>query len=79
MVPADFRVTGMPRRIRDKSSRAPVRRDVGNANLAESVPTAVPMAQFGMNQVCEQFYAIYDARAGPGEVSVGVHGEDAVI
>ena len=48
-------------------------------NLAEGVPTAAPIAQFGMNQVREQFHAIYDARAGPGEVSVGVHGENAVI
>ena len=32
-----------------------------------------------MNQVRKQFDTIYDARAGPGEVSVGVHGEDPII
>jgi hypothetical protein len=48
-------------------------------NLSESVPTSAPIAQFGMDQVREQFHAIYDARAGPGEVSVGVHGENPVI
>jgi len=48
-------------------------------NLSESVPTSAPIAQFGMDQVREQFHAIYGARAGPGEVSVGVHGENPVI
>jgi hypothetical protein len=51
---------------------------LGKVNLSESVPTAAPIPQFGMNQVRKQFDTIYDARAGPGEVSVGVHGEDAV-
>jgi hypothetical protein len=46
-----------------QSSRAPARQDVGKVNLPESVPTAAPIAQFGMNQVREQFHAIYDARA----------------
>ena len=50
----------------------------GKVNLSESVPTAPPIPRFGMNQVRKQFDTIYDARAGPGEVSVGVHGEDAV-
>jgi hypothetical protein len=48
-------------------------------NLPESVLTAVPIAQSGMNQVREQLHAIYDPRAGPGEVGVGVYGENAVI
>ena len=71
----------IPGRIRDNSprSRAPARVDVGKVNLPESVLTAVPIAQFGMNQVREQLYAIYDPRAGPGEVGVGVYGENAVI
>jgi hypothetical protein len=34
--------------------------------------------KIGMNQVRKQFDTIYDAWTGPGEVSVGVHGEDAV-
>ena len=53
--------------------------DVGKVNVLESVLTAVPIAQFGMNEVREQLHAIYDPRAGPGEVGVGVHGENAVI
>jgi hypothetical protein len=35
-------------------------------NLSESIPTSAPIAQFGMNQVREQFHTIYNARAGPG-------------
>ena len=48
-------------------------------NLLESVPTAAPIAHVGMNQVREQFHTVYDSRAGSGEVSVGVHGEDPII
>jgi hypothetical protein len=69
----------MLRRIRDKSSGALGRREVGKVNLAESVPTAAPIAQLGMNQVREYFHTIDDARAGPGALSVSVLGEDAVI
>jgi hypothetical protein len=51
----------------------------GKVNLSESVPTAAPIAHVGMNQVREQFHTVYDSRAGSGEVSVGVHGEDPII
>ena len=51
----------------------------GKVNLSESVPTAAPIAHDGMNQVREQFHTVYDSRAGSGEVSVGVHGEDPII
>ena len=69
----------LPEMVSSTKRTLPRSSGLANFNLPESVPTSAPIAQFGMNKVREQFYTIYDARAGPGEVSVGVHGEDAVI